>query len=215
MVTYGHDHMLGWTKDLADMAEQSKSALEGKGPKHLGNRWYKGMPGPNPHGRPKTGLAFSEMARDRDKMEERFAVVLALALGQPVLRAYDADGNPIVTPIEPGKPVRAEIVWATPEIILRANEFINSWAYQKPPTQVEVTTKDDESGYAWDKLDEDRRAKLIELFALGAPTGTTENLAPSEQPAEASLAPGDESPALPETSPVEALPATRESSDEP
>ena len=138
------------------------------GPKHLGNRWYKGMPSANPKGRPRTGLAFSEMARDKDNMEARFAVVLAMALGQPVLRAYDADGNPIVSTYDPKKTARAEVVWVSPEVVLRANEFINAWAYQKPPAQVELTTKEDPSGLDWSNLDDAKRMQAIELFGLAA-----------------------------------------------
>lgn len=104
----------------------------------------------NPRGRPPTGIAFHELARDlmgqHDGARTRamFDMVFRVAMGWPIYKdvaymrrceqAIDA-GQPVPPPPDSG-----EVVVPTPEQQADAREFLAKWAFQRLPERTDVTS---------------------------------------------------------------------------
>jgi hypothetical protein len=134
-------------------------------------RWQKGMPSPNPKGRPRTGHALAEMIREvagePAVMRDLLHLVLDVAFGRSVCiePAYiqacaDArrDGLPM-----PPRPDKAEALAPSITEMQRAWEFLASWGFKKPAQEIEMTPIAGQDRVDLGRLSE---AELAQLEAL-------------------------------------------------
>lgn len=122
----------------------------------------------NPKGRPRTGLALTEMIRELVPPELLVEQAYLLAMGHPVIRDLqylrdcakaERDGT---TPPEPPRNID-DPIWPTQADRLAAIKFLAEWGYQKPVQQVEVmapsTPRLDLSKLTQSELDEYERVQ--------------------------------------------------------
>lgn len=105
------------------------------------HRWQRGMPSPNPKGRPKTGTAFAEAVREHVDPVELIRIALAIARGEPRVRdlVYLRQVAEARARGEPPPTIEGvEVVWPSIADSQAALAFLRTSGWQTPTQSIEI-----------------------------------------------------------------------------